>query len=112
MSRLYPILPIAQASGRRRAKPMLFTDGTILSMQELREHDNFVLDVASTESIDLGSKLAIAQREIGYESQSFLTTRRASAELSHVVVNQQMRDLLALHVLRIVYRDAFNLHLN
>ena len=91
---------------------MLFTDGTILSMQELREHDNFVLDVASTESIDLGSKLAVAQREIGYEIQSFLTTRRASAELSHVVVNQQMRDLLALHVLSIVYRDAYNLHLN
>ena len=91
---------------------MLFTDGTILGMQELREHDNFVLDVASTESIDLGSKLAVAQREIGYEIQSFLTTRRASAELSHVVVNQQMRDLLALHVLSIVYRDAYNLHLN
>ena len=91
---------------------MLFTDGTILSIQELREHDNFVLDVASTESIDLTSKLAVAQREIGYEIQSFLTTRRASAELSHVVVNQQMRDLLATHVLSIVYRDAYNLHLN
>jgi hypothetical protein len=91
---------------------MLFTDGTILSIQELREHDNFVLDVASTESIDLSSKLAVAQREIGYEIQSFLTTRRTSAELSHVVVNQQMRDLLATHVLSIVYRDAYNLHLN
>ncbi|HYI96452.1 MAG TPA: hypothetical protein VEX68_23115 [Bryobacteraceae bacterium] len=91
---------------------MLFTDGTILSIQELREHDNFVLDVASTESIDLSSKLAVAQREIGYEIQSFLTTRRASAELSNVVVNQQMRDLLATHVLSIVYRDAYNLHLN
>ena len=28
---------------------MLFTDGIILSIEDLREHDNFVLDVASTE---------------------------------------------------------------
>ena len=46
---------------------MLFSDGIILSIEDLREHDNFVLDVASTEAIELSSKLAVAQREIGYE---------------------------------------------
>jgi hypothetical protein len=91
---------------------MLFTDGTILSIQELREHDNFVLDVASTESIELSSKLAVAQREIGYEIQSFLTTRCVGSDLNRVVVNQQLRDLVATHTLSIVYRDAYNMHLN
>ena len=91
---------------------MLFTDGTILSIQELREHDNFVLDVASTESIELNSKLAVAQREIGYEIQSFLKTRCVGSDLDAVFVNQQLRDLLVTHTLSIVYRDAYNLHLN
>ena len=91
---------------------MLFTDGTILSIQELREHDNFVLDVASTESIELSSKLAVAQREIGYEIQSFLITRSAGSDLHSVVVNPQLRDLLATYTLSIVYRDAYNIHLN
>lgn len=91
---------------------MLFTDGTILTIQDLREHDNFVLDVASTESIDLGTKLAIAQREIGYEITSFLLTRCADADLDRVVVTAQLRDLLATHTLGIVYRDAYNMHLN
>ena len=54
---------------------MLFTDGIILGIDDLREHDNFVLDVASTEAIELNSKLSVAQREIGYELTSFLRTR-------------------------------------
>lgn len=91
---------------------MLFTDGTILTIQELREHDNFVLDVASTESIELSSKLVVAQREIGYELRSFLVTRSGSDDLSRVVVDQALRDLIAIHALSIVYRDAYNSHLN
>jgi hypothetical protein len=91
---------------------MLFTDGTILTIQELREHDNFVLDVASTELIELSSKLAVAQREIGYEIQSFLTPRYTGSELNRVVVNQQLKDLVAAHTLSMIYRDAYNMHLN
>jgi hypothetical protein len=91
---------------------MLFTDGTILTIQELREHDNFVLEVASTESIELSAKLAVAQREIGYEIESFLMTRDAGSGLGRVVVNQQLKDLVAAHALSMVYRDAYNTHLN
>ena len=91
---------------------MLFTDGIILNIQDLREHDNFVLDVASTEAIELSSKLAVAQRELGYELSSFLLTRCPGVDLEHVVVTEQLRDLLATHTLSIVYRDAYNLHLN
>jgi hypothetical protein len=91
---------------------MLFTDGIILGIEDLREHDNFVLDVASTEAIELSSKLAVAQREIGYELSSFLMTRCCGTGLGQVVVTQQLKDLLATHTLSIVYRDAYNLHLN
>lgn len=91
---------------------MLFTDGTILTIQDLREHDNFVLEVASTESMELNTKLAVAQREIGYEISSFLLTRKLGKELDRVVVTQRLRDLLATHTLSLIYREAYNLHLN
>lgn len=91
---------------------MLYTDGVILTIQDLREHDSFVLDVASTEAIELSAKLAVAQRELGYEISSFLMTRCPGVGLGHVVVTGQLRDLLATHTLSAVYRDAYNLHLN
>lgn len=91
---------------------MLFTDGTVLTIAELREHDNLVLDVASTEGIELSSKLSIAQREIGYEISSFLMSRGVGLGLDNVVVTEQLKDLLADHTLASVYRDAYNTHLN
>lgn len=91
---------------------MLFTDGTILNIDDLREHDNFVLEVAGTEAIELNSKLSVAQREIGYELTSFLRTRCPGTDLRNVIVTGQLRDLLVIHTLSAVYRDAYNLHLN
>ena len=91
---------------------MLFTDGTILTLQDLRDHDNFVLEVASTESIELSSKMAIAQRAIGYELASFLGSRETPISLNRVVVNDELRDLLAVRTLAAVYSDAYNRHLN
>ena len=91
---------------------MLFTDGTILTIQDLCEHDNFVLEVASTEQIELGPKIAVAQREIGYELSAFLIARAISGGLQRVVVTPELRDLLAPHTRATVYRDAYNTHLN
>jgi hypothetical protein len=91
---------------------MLFTDGIILSMQDLREHDNFVLEIASTESIELSSKLSIAQRAIGYELALFLSSRDTPIGVERVVVNEELRDVLAIHTLAAVYGDAYNRHLN
>jgi hypothetical protein len=91
---------------------MLYTDGIILTMQDLREHDNFVLEIASTEAIEISSKLAIAQREVGYELASFLKSRETPIALERVVVNDELRDLLALQTLAAVYTDAYNRHLN
>jgi hypothetical protein len=91
---------------------MLFTDGLVLSSEKLREHDNYILEVASTESIELSSKLAVAQRSVGYELTSFLLSWDTPIELSRVVVNDELRDVLALQTLAAVYRDAYNRHLN
>ena len=91
---------------------MLFTDGTILSIcKTCASTTTSSLDVASTEAIELSSKLAVAQREIGYELSSFLMTRGRGTRLGQVVVNAAIGDLLATHTLSIVYRDAYNLHL-
>jgi hypothetical protein len=91
---------------------MLFTDGIILTIQDLREHDNYVLEIANTESIELSSKLAIAQRSVGYELASFLASRETSIGLDRVVVNEELRDLLAVQTLAAIYADAYNRHLN
>ena len=91
---------------------MLFTDGIILTPHELREHDNHILEVASTESIELSSKLAISQRSIGYELTSFLVNRDLPIDLGRVIVNDEVRDLLAVRTLAAVYSDAYNRHLN
>lgn len=91
---------------------MLFTDGIILTIQDLREHDNLVLDVASTEAIELSSKLSVAQRDLGYDLSSFLTGNGVGIDLSRVVVTNQLRDLLAAYTLAAVYSDAYNTHLN
>lgn len=91
---------------------MLFTDGIILTMQDLRDHDNYVLEIASTELIELSSKLAIAQRAVGYELASFLTNRDTPISLDRVVVNDELRDLLAIQTLAAAYADAYNRHLN
>jgi hypothetical protein len=91
---------------------MLFTDGIILCPETLREHDNYVLEIASTESIELSSKLQVAQRWVGYELTSFLLNREAHVGLSHVFVNDELRDLLAVQTLAAVYRDAYYRHLN
>ena len=91
---------------------MLFTDGIILCPEDLREHDNYVLEIASTESIELSSKLQVAQRWVGYELSSFLLNREAHVGISHVFVNDELRDLLAVQTLAAVYRDAYYRHLN
>src|SRR5687768_9519668 len=91
---------------------MLFTDGNLITIEDLREHDNYVLEIASTESIELSSKLAVAQRAVGYELASFLSNRETAIALDRVVVNDELRDLLAYQTLAAVYSDAYNRHLN
>ncbi len=100
----------------------LFTDGPINNMLDLQNHDNAILDVVSTESIDLDGKIALAQHEMATELTLFLlrrlpqrdfqTTVRRVVGVSDVVVTDQLRQWHAHKALALVYRDAYNNQLN
>jgi hypothetical protein len=89
----------------------LFTDGTISTLEELRGYESAIYDVASTEGIDLSNKLALAQKELEVE-----LTRRLFGDdtegLKRVVVTGPLRLWHTFHTLAMVYRDAYNSHLN
>ncbi len=100
----------------------LFTDGPINSMVDLQNYENAILDVGSTESIDVGGKIALAQSEMATELTLFLlrrlpqrdfqTTVRRAIGVSDVVVTDQLRQWHAHKALALVYRDAYNSQLN
>jgi len=100
----------------------LFTDGPINKMIDLQNYDNAILDVVSTENIDLDGKIALAQSEMATELTLFLlrrlpqrdsqTTARRALGVSDVVVTDQLRQWHAHKALALVYRDAYNNQLN
>ena len=50
----------------------LFTDGAVSTTGDLTAQDSQLLDVASTEGIDVRQKLALAQEELGVELRALL----------------------------------------
>jgi hypothetical protein len=89
----------------------LFSDGPICGIEDLAAHDSQLLDVAGTEGIDVGRKLALAQEEVGLELQTLLSGI-GDLRLDGVVVTPALRQWHAFHTLEIVYRDACNSQLN
>ncbi|MBC7926555.1 MAG: hypothetical protein H7039_12940 [Bryobacteraceae bacterium] len=94
----------------------LFTDGNIANLNDLRAYESSILDLASTEGIDLGAKLALAQREMSFEILAFLLRRgqlsTSRRELNEVVVTEPMLHAHVISTLALIYRDAFNSQLN
>ena len=100
----------------------LFTDGPINKMIDLQNYENAILDVVSTESIDLDGKIALAQSEIATELTLFLlrrfpqrdfqTTIRRAIGVTDVAVTGELRRWHAHKALALVYRDAYNNQLN
>lgn len=89
----------------------LFTDGPPATMEDLAAQDSQLLDVASSEGIDLTVKLGLTYEVIGIELEELL--RRGSGfGLSHVVVTPAMRLWHTYRTLEFVYRDAYNSQLN
>lgn len=89
----------------------LLVDGDINGLDELKEWDSGVLEVAHGEGIDLGSKLRRAQAEVEEEIEAFLRDQERGA-LSQVVVDRGLRHWHALKTLEAVYRDAYFNQLN
>ncbi|MGD0498503.1 MAG: hypothetical protein ABSC23_08700 [Bryobacteraceae bacterium] len=94
----------------------LFTDGPASTMEDLAGQDSQLLDVANTEGIDVGRKLASAQDELGvdlagllnrggWEGQPFWLA--SAPDVSHVVVTPPLRLWHAFRTLELVYGEAY-----
>jgi hypothetical protein len=90
----------------------LFTDRGISTSEDLRAYESSVLDVASTEGIELDAKLNLAVREIASELSAYLVKRNPEAagnrDLSGVVVTDALADWHRVLTLSLIYRDAYN----
>ncbi len=100
---------------------MLLTDGPVNTSEELQHYENALLDVASTEGINVTQKTVLAQREIetdvliflmgsGIQDPKFLVRRYV--ECRDVVVTSPLKRWHAYRSLARVYQDAFNNQLN
>lgn len=99
----------------------LFTDGPVSSIQDLSAYDSHVMDVASTEGIDLTRKLAAAQDDLAVDLAVMLANLKfadqslwltPSPSLANVVVTQPLKLWHIYLSLEMVYRDAYNSELN
>ena len=100
---------------------MLFTDGPISTVDQLADYESEIRQLAGAESINLDSKLRLAQTEIGVE---LLTTNtqpddgftfgfiRKGFTLAQVVVTDALQMWHIYSTLAAVYRDAYNRKLN
>lgn len=100
----------------------LFTDGPLSNAADLQRCENAILSVATTESIDIGSKLVLAQQELANETSVFLSRRATSFNdllgiprrrgVDDVVVTEPLRAWHVYKTLALIYRDAYNNQLN
>lgn len=96
----------------------LFNDQVISTMEDLRAYESSVLEMASSEGVDLTVKLSVAQREMAVEIERFLVEQSAidnqppSVTLDQVVVSEALRQWHTLLTLMLSYRDAFHNQLN
>ena len=99
----------------------LFTDGPVSNIQDLSAYDSQVMDVASTEGIDLTRKLAAAQDDLAVDLSVLLANLKLggqpswltpSPNLANVVVTQPLKLWHIYLSLEMVYRDAYNSELN
>lgn len=99
----------------------LLTDGLINTNGDLQKYENGILDLASTEAIDVSAKAMLAQDEIATELQLFLNRTShwdprffvgQRFDINQVVVTGPLRRWHAYRTLALVYQDAYNNQLN
>jgi hypothetical protein len=90
----------------------LFTDGSPSGIEDLSAQDSQLMDVASTEGINVTKKLALAQEQLGLELDGLL--RRMAAEgaqtspgINGVVVTTPLRLWHTYLTLKLVYGDSY-----
>jgi hypothetical protein len=90
----------------------LFLDGTVSDSEDLRAYESGILDVASTEGIELDAKFRLASRDLSIEIAQLFEDENASASLDAVVVTPALLRWHTLRTLALVYRDAYFVQLN
>jgi hypothetical protein len=99
----------------------LFTDGPLSTSVELQEYENDILNVASTETINITAKAGIAQGDIATDLLLFLDRNslwdprllvRRIIGIRDIVVTQPLKRWHAYRTLAMVYQDAYNNQLN
>jgi len=105
---------------------MLYNDGPISTVDQLADYESEIRQIAAAESINLDSKLRLAQTEMGVEllatavqpddgygfAASVPGLVRNSFTLDQVVVTDALRLWHIFTTLATVYRDAYNRKLN
>jgi hypothetical protein len=86
----------------------LFTDGLISCIDDLTAIDSQLLEVASTEKLDVTRKLGAAQEEIQMELEGLIGGWR----INQVVVTPALRIYHTYRTLEMFYADAYNSQLN
>jgi hypothetical protein len=85
----------------------LLADGPPASLEDLAAHDSSVLAVATTEGIDVSSKLALAYASLVMDLETAL-----GDPIESVVATTTLKTLLIYSALEHIYRDAYNSQLN
>jgi hypothetical protein len=94
----------------------LYVDGPSASIDDLTGYDSQLLDVSSTERIDVTRKIALAHEELGVDLAALLartgSSIAGSTALSGLVATPALRLWHAYRTLEMVYSDAYNSQLN
>jgi hypothetical protein len=90
----------------------LLIDGPPSTIEELTSHDSQLLNMASSEGIDVTQKLALAHRVTALEVEGLLRSRGHHVALDHVVVTPWLRMWHTYATLELIYSDAYNSQLN
>jgi hypothetical protein len=98
----------------------LFTEGHITTLEDLSAQDAAILDIASSEGIDLTQKVALAEQEVGIEVTAVLRRLNGGEgllgtgglDLGSVVVTPPLKLWHTFRTLELAYRDAYHNQLN
>jgi hypothetical protein len=99
----------------------LFSDGPPATVEDLTAQDSFLLSVASTEGINITSKIALAYNELGIEITAIFGREasiyapvlgEAPLDTNHLFVSPAIKLWLVFKSLALVYRDCYFNQLN
>lgn len=92
----------------------IYTDGSTITPENLRAFESAILDVASTEGIDITSKLALAHQELGFDVLLFLAGNGydTPGQLGYVLRTEAMTASECYRAIELSYVDAYSSRLN